>query len=90
MNISRSILIEQDQNSINISNENAPYIIKELIDLMVEDFERDYKSYKKLCSLGKIPKFDATLLLCLTNLKDRIKDIVDEDDLEKVLGLKLK
>lgn len=83
MYISRSVLLEENGNSINISGNNIPYVVKELIDLMMEDFERDYKRYKESCGLYELPTINAMLILYLDRQKNRIKEIVDEEDLKK-------
>lgn len=90
MNILRSVLLEQDGNCINVTNGDIEYVVKELIDLMMEDFERDYIKYKKSCGLYEIPKLNSDLILYLEQQKNRIKDIVDEEDLKKVLGINKK
>lgn len=90
MYISRSVLLEENGNSININGVNIEYVVKELIDLMMEDFERDYAKYKKSCGLYEIPKINAGLVLYLEEQKNRIKEIVDEEDLKKVLGINKK
>ncbi|MDU6996000.1 MAG: hypothetical protein E6356_14155 [Terrisporobacter othiniensis] len=90
MYISRSVLLEENGNSINISGGNMPYVIKELIDLMMEDFERDYKLYKESSGLYEIPAINAMLMLYLEKQKNKIKEIVDEEDLKKVLGINKK
>lgn len=90
MYISRSILLEENGNIMNISGENIPYVVKELIDLMIEDFERDYKRYKESCGLYEIPTINSMLVLYLEQQKNRIKEIVDEKDFEKVLGMNKK
>lgn len=87
MNITRSVLLEEGGNSINITGKNIGFVIEELIELMMEDFERDYRKYKESCGLYKLPKLDTGLMLCLDKQKKRIKDLVDKEDLEKVLGL---
>lgn len=90
MYISRSVLLEENGDSINISGGNIPYVVKELIDLMMEDFERDYKRYKESCGMYEMPTINAMLILFLEQQKNRIKAIVDEEDLEKVLGINKK
>lgn len=90
MNILRSVLLDQGGNSINITGKNIGYVVEELIELMMEEFERDYRKYKSSNGLYELPKLNSGLILCLERQKNRIKDIVDEEDFSKVLGLKNK
>lgn len=88
MNVSRSILLEQNGNSVNINGVNSEIIVKEIIDFMMDDFEKEYRRYKEFGGLYKIPKLNTSLILYLDEQKKRITKMVDKEDMNKVLGIR--